>query len=295
MFQQQDRPDGQVQAARSDTHDPVTIAEPGTLLAGALAYSARGWPVFPCLQGGKAPLTPRGFKDAGTDPDQIRAWWRRWPLANVAVTTGVFNGAASIDVVDVDVRPTGSGWAALNRLKRAGLLAGAFAKVATPSGGLHLYFPGTDQRGGTVTGQHIDFKACGGYVVAPPSVVGVAAYELLEESANLAGNRADFDAMRRLLAPPACDRQAGAPRRNGRGRTHRPGRAGAAGLVRFVAEAHEGERNGKLFWAACRAMAEGHQRVCEDLIAAAVQVGLSEAEARRTIASAQRNAKAGAR
>ncbi|MEV4252617.1 bifunctional DNA primase/polymerase, partial [Spirillospora sp. NPDC049652] len=209
MTETQDRSGQAPRAADSNSHDVPTVPDPARLLDSALAYAGRGWPVFPCRAGGKAPLTRQGFKDATTDPDQIRAWWRRWPRANVAIATGTLNGAASIDVVDVDVRPSGSGWAALNRLQRARLLVGAFARVATPSGGLHLYFPGTDQRGGPVKGQHLDLKSSGGYVVAPPSVVGGAAYELLEASANVAGGRADFDAIRRLLdPPPACVRRA---------------------------------------------------------------------------------------
>lgn len=59
-------------------------------------------------------------------------------------------------------------------------------------------------------------------------------------------------------------------------------------LVRTVAEAQVGERNSRLFWAACRASAEGHDPL--PLLAAALDAGLTEAEATRTIASAQRTA-----
>ena len=41
----------------------------------ALGYAARGWPVFPCQAGGKAPLTNHGFHDATTDLEQITASW----------------------------------------------------------------------------------------------------------------------------------------------------------------------------------------------------------------------------
>ena len=49
----------------------------------------RGWPVFPCKPANKQPLTEHGVKDASTDPDVIRAWWRaskllrRWRVAPV--------------------------------------------------------------------------------------------------------------------------------------------------------------------------------------------------------------------
>ena len=109
--------------------------------AAALAYAAAGWPVFPCKPDQKAPDTAHGFKDATTDPAVIRRWWRPWPDRNVAIATG----APGPDVLDVDVKPDGSGFPAFNRLKRAGVLAGARALVRTPSGGLHAYFAGTGQ------------------------------------------------------------------------------------------------------------------------------------------------------
>ena len=77
----------------------------------ALAYAAIGWPVFPCRPGSKEPATRNGFHDATTDHAQIREWWRREPDRNVAIATG----APGPDVVDVDVREDGSGFAALNQ------------------------------------------------------------------------------------------------------------------------------------------------------------------------------------
>ena len=40
----------------------------GTRLGQALAYAARGWPVFPCQAGQKIPATAHGHLDATTDP-----------------------------------------------------------------------------------------------------------------------------------------------------------------------------------------------------------------------------------
>jgi hypothetical protein len=50
----------------------------------------------------------------------------------------------------------------------------------------------------------------------------------------------------------------------------------------------EGNRNAGLYWAACRAARDGD--VLGQLVAAAVQAGLPEDEARRTVASAARKA-----
>ena len=256
------------------------------VLGPALAYAARGWPVFPCRAEAdpcpdpqrcecKAPLTRNGFKDATTDAAVIRGWWGRWPAANVAIASG----APAVDVLDVDVATAGSGWPAFNRLKRAGLLTGARALIRTPRGGLHVYFAGTAQPCGSLTraGHYIDFKASGGYVLAPPSRVHGKPYEVLDHRPGTA--MLDWPAARRLLDPPRP-----LPARPGRG-------TGTAGLVAFVAGLPEGNRNAGLFWAGCRlAEANSPSGDVEQLIAAAVQAGLPEDEARRTVASAARKA-----
>ena len=158
--------------------------------------AARGYPVFPCKPGRKEPATPHGFKDATTDYQRIRRYWSRHPDANVAIATG----APGPDVVDVDVRGDGDGFQALGRLRRAGLLAGAIAIVRTPSGGAHIYYPGTDSPCRAPRRHHLDFRSRGGYVVAPPSQVGGRGYQLLEERPT--GQPVDFAAIVALLDPP---------------------------------------------------------------------------------------------
>ena len=240
------------------------------VLGQALAYAAAGWPVFPCKPDQKAPDTAHGFKDATTDPAVIREWWSASQVRNVAIATG----APGPDVLDVDVKPDGSGFAAFGRLKQAGLLTGARALVRTPSGGLHAYYAGTSQPSGRLVRDFLDFKASGGYVLAPPSVAGGKPYELLDK--RQASGRIDWQAVRRLLDPP---RPVARPVRG----------AGDAALVAWVAGLTEGNRNAGLYWAACR-MTEAGTGGLEQLIAAAVQAGLSEDEARRTVASAARRA-----
>jgi len=172
------------------------------MLRAALAYASAGWPVFPCRPDGtpapgwKAPLTEHGFLDAITDPAVIRAWWDRWPDANIGIATG----APGPDVLDVDVKPDGNGFAGLNNLKRAGLLAGAAALVRTRSGGLHIYFAGTAQGCHSLPRHHLDFKAAGGYVLASPSVVGGKPYELLDHRAGTAA--LDWPKVIAVLEPP---------------------------------------------------------------------------------------------
>ncbi len=262
--------------ARSAAHEP-TSPEPSVtpagdtdeLLATALAYAAAGWPVHPCKRGAKEPDTAHGCKDATTDPEIITAWWSEWPGRNLAIATG----APGPDVLDVDVKPGGSGGEAYGRLKRAGLLSGASRLVKTPSGGLHIYFAGTAQGNGRLPARYVDFRSRGGYVLAPPSVVGGRHYELLDARDENAAM--DWRPARRLLEPPRPTAPA------------RP-RAGTERLATWVAALAEGSRNDGLFWAACRAAEAGDQ--LEPLLAAAVCAGLPEAEARRTVESAARRA-----
>ena len=67
-------------------------------LNAALGYAAQGLYVFPIKPRGKTPLTNHGFKDASTDPEQIRAWWTRWPDANIGITTGKASGFWVLDL-----------------------------------------------------------------------------------------------------------------------------------------------------------------------------------------------------
>lgn len=73
------------------------MASASALAEAAISLAARGWPVFPVGRN-KAPLTPRGFKDATTDPATISAIWNRLPQANIGVATGSSSGLTVIDV-----------------------------------------------------------------------------------------------------------------------------------------------------------------------------------------------------
>jgi len=128
----------------------------------ALKYADAGIPVFPCRKD-KRPHTQHGFKDATTDPDQVRKFWGKWPDAMIGMPTGKASG---YDVVDVDK----DGSLPMRQPKGA-------PKVRTPSGGFHLYFPASglrnsEDKGGT----NVDVRGDGGYVILPPSANGKGAY-----------------------------------------------------------------------------------------------------------------------
>lgn len=259
----------------TDSHPP---GRPN-MLQWALAYARAGTPVFPCAVAGKTPITASGFHDATTNPDQIRVWWARNPDANIAAPTG----AATFDVLDVDVRPDGSGWDALVAVRDAGLLDGWFRAVQTPSGGLHLHYPGTTQRNGSIRGQHLDFRAAGGYVLLPPSLGQTKTYSRryrVMKTTDTPTRPLDWAAVTALLAPAPATRPLLAP-----ARTRSTGVDPMTWLAAHVARQPEGNRNNALFWAACRA-AEAGAANYEPLIAAAVAAGIPEHQAARTVESA---------
>lgn len=252
---------------------------------------AAGVPVLPCVPGAKQPLTARGFHDASADPGRVAAWWRRWPRANLAIPTGTRSG---VDVVDVDVHDGGSGFAALERTRSAGLTAGWAWLVRTPSGGVHACFlrgPATgEQRSWQAQTAHVDFRGDGGYVLAPPSTVrtgdgAVRGYELIAVATHRPAP-VDAAALRAFLAPP---RRAPAAPAASPGLGASPDR-----LAAWVAARPQGARNHGLYWAACRMVEAGHhlEATLSVLGEAARTAGLPAPEIARTIRSAYRQAAA---
>jgi hypothetical protein len=259
--------------------NPASTPEPDQAIRWALACARRGWPVFPCKPGTKEPATPHGFKDATTDPGQIRAWWTRTPAANLSIATGT----PGPDVLDIDHHgPAGNGYPAWHQLRNAGLLTGAFAIIATPSGGLHAWFPGTTQPTRRLPRHHIDFRAAGGCIVAPPSQIGGKPYRLLAYRDPEPTAALDWQAVTTLLTPP----QPTPPR-------PRPAEPGdISSLASWVSRLPEGNRNSGLFWAACQAIKTGHSHQLDDLAAAAAATGLPYREITATITSARRHRQA---
>lgn len=260
---------------------------PRPLSAAARELAVTGVPVFPCLPGGKRPLTEHGFHDATTEPDQIDAWWQRYPEANISVPTGAASGVV---VVDVDVHGPVDGYRAFGRAHRTGLVEGWRLLVTTPSGGMHAYYPATPgevQRSWQAAGAGIDFRGDGGYILVPPSTAstngGGVGYRVRQVNPG-SSSMLDAGRLRDFLDP--------------RPTPHQPSslgvaREGAASrLAAWVAARDESERNRGLFWAACR-LAENSvpaSDALDVLSAAASDAGLGEREITATVRSAYRTA-----
>jgi hypothetical protein len=244
----------------------------------ALAAIRSSWRVFPCKYGSKVPAIRDWPNKATWDERQLSEWWDGVKLYNLSVLTG-YPGP---DVLDVDVRPDGDGWASYHLLREAGLLAGAWRMVRTPSGGgLHLYFAGSEQRSGAIKEQFLDFKGKGGCAMLPPSSTW-GRYEVIEERPQT-GVRFNWAAAKQLLCPAPAYR----PPRQRSSRQLSNGQRGGA-LVGWLEDQFEGNRNDGLFWACCRAVEVGADEIIDELADVARSAGLSESEIRSTVESAYR-------
>lgn len=262
-------------SAPSAIAEGTTGSKTNVLLAAALAYAAKGQPVFPCRSSGeraKAPLVEHWREEASTDPRMISIWWSWHPTAAIGLPTG--QGCGLWSVLDIDNKTEGSGFPSAQRLRAAGLLRGAQWIVSTPSGGQHVYYPAGEHGNGSLRGHYIDHRGVGGYVLAPPSYIeGVGRYVRTEKCAPDAEVRPlDWEACKRLLAGPPL--------------WVNPFRVGAnvGALAEWVEGLQPGERNSGLYWAARRVIERGDDPSA--LVGAAVVAGLPHEEAMGVINSA---------
>lgn len=107
------------------TRKDSDMADATPLLTAALDYAARGFLVVPlhgvtfppgfvadgkavgrctchnadtCDSQGKHPRIMAWQTNASSDPEMIRAWWKKWPEANIGVKLGSGSGVVSVDV-----------------------------------------------------------------------------------------------------------------------------------------------------------------------------------------------------
>jgi bifunctional DNA primase/polymerase-like protein/primase-like protein len=153
------------------------------LLSSALFYARElKIPVFPLRPKGKTPLTSHGFKDAVTEENQIRKWWKEYPDANIGGVTG---SISNLCVVDIDPRHGGEKSFRLLELEHGDVPITPIN--LTGGGGLHIFFkhPGGIIKNRTGIMPGIDVRADGGYVVMPPSVHESGGSYKVKESAVL--------------------------------------------------------------------------------------------------------------
>ncbi|MEU6538943.1 bifunctional DNA primase/polymerase [Streptomyces sp. NPDC047000] len=285
---------------------PLAPAHAAALaLAHALSAAERGLAVIPLSRTklpalrsphhDEDPATPpchgecgrpgHGVYDASSDPARIRELFAAAPRAT---GYGIACGLPPYRLigVDLDVKTGTDSSAALRELALRHLFTiPPTVVVLTPSGGRHLWLTGPpdvvvpNSAGRLAPG--IDIRGAGGYLVGPGSRTDQGVYTLAPGTAHLAPAPCPRSLLRLLLPPPRPKRGTSAPAPADRGH--------GEGLVQFVLSAHAGQRNTRLFWAACRACENGlGPGLTDALVDAAVRTGLTEREARATTASAAR-------
>jgi hypothetical protein len=146
------------------------------LQSAALDYASYGWPVFPLGARSKVPAIPKdkggkGFKDAHTDEERIRKYWRKNPDHNIGLATGHGFDVIDIDTKDSDGNPSNAGVNSLMQLLEARKIPECHGVAVTASGGMHLYVKPTGKGNFAGLRPGIDYRGVGGYVVAPPSLL----------------------------------------------------------------------------------------------------------------------------
>ena len=132
-------------------------------LQAALHYCDKGFSVIPIRPDKKPFIQWQDFQKRRATDEEIRAWWTKWPMANVGIVTGEISG---IFVIDCDNEE------AYNKIQE--LLPDSFITcIAKTPRGYHLYliYPkGQNISNATSIIPGVDIRGEGGYIIAPPSV-----------------------------------------------------------------------------------------------------------------------------
>ncbi|MEV6103239.1 bifunctional DNA primase/polymerase [Streptomyces sp. NPDC051940] len=240
------------------------------------------WPRIPCR--GECGLIGHGVHDATTDPDAIRTLFAAAPWAT-GYGIACCRPPLLVIGIDLDVKTGNDSLAAFQTLADDhGFRVPATVTVLTPSGGRHLWLtnPSTARVPNSASrlAPGIDVRGTGGYLVGPGSLTLAGSYRLAPGSAQ---HPAPAPAPLLALLTEPLSRPDPPPPVTGAWDNR------ADALIRFVKDSRPGERNARLFWAACRAYESGHgEDTAQALIAAAVTTGLTPREATATVTSAAR-------
>ncbi len=245
-------------------------------------------PVIPLQRNGKLPAVPKesggnGVHDATTDPDQIRAWGRDYPYANIGMACGKPSG---VFVLDVDPR-NGGRKSVSDLLARGYRLPSEGPRQATGNGGDHYAMRWSEEIGGnrariSELGPGIEIKSSNGYIVVAPSWIAASEqgsggfYEWVISPFDTPVPVAPLWLQAMLKPKPR-------PKIEFRGMG-----SNIESLIRRVASEPEGNRNPMLYWATCRAEESGSATgtTIGRLVAAACHAGLTQSEAMKTVNSA---------
>lgn len=236
----------------------------------AMFYAEHNIKTFPVKRQGKSPLCQNGFKSATMDRVVLQEWNKKFYDCNIGIPTGTIN---NIFVVDIDGEIGAKSLIALENI---------YGKLDAPTvitgKGKHLYFkmPENTNIKSSVSkiANHIDIRANGGYVVAPPSVHENGHLYTWE---NFALNQ-DFPEAPNWLISLISNTE----------KQHSP----VSDVLEEISNAPQGQRNNTLYKRSIsligRAMRENLNiaDIKENIINAAMQSGLSTEEALKTFDNA---------
>lgn len=273
-------------------------------LSAALDYAAHGWPVF-ALGPRKAPLglcaackdpanvcpggdacacevdTCHSFYKATTDPDRLREWWGRRRYPGIGLRCGAPSGVVALDV---------DGQAGVDSLaahdSRVGGLPGKVLQRSGSGSSVHLLYAHPGHRVAPSAGKlgaGLDVRGDGSYIVLAPTLHPRTGLPYTWPAQDWREALTPWPAaVDELLRPaPPKPRTSSRPVNLG-GRPAAVGRV--AGLLEFVLDSTDGNRNARLHWAACRfgeMVAEGiveHGAAVDALFTAGRTIGLDAAE-----------------
>ena len=236
----------------------------------ATFYTQHNIKVFPVKRQDKKPLCANGFKAATTDKVVLQEWNNKFPNCNVGIPTGHIN---NIFVVDIDGE---QGIESLNHLE---LIHGKLDAPTVITGkGKHLYFKMPEnvelKCSTSKIADHIDIRANGGYVVAPPSVHENGHRYTWE---NFVSNQDFPDAPTWLISLMTNAEKQTLP---------------VSGVLEEISNAPQGQRNDTLYRRAISLINRTRKEylnmneVKQNIINAALQSGLSKEEATKTFDNA---------
>lgn len=147
-------------------------------LQAALAWAARGFPVFPLLPNSKKPAHSTSWHEvASTNPDTVREMWID-PVLRTEMDYNIGMDCTGRVVYDVDVKDGKDGYN--NYVSMGGSWDSLV--VRTPSRGYHVYFDGPDSANvDLISG--VNVRSHHGFVVAPGSIIDGVAYEVIHDVA----------------------------------------------------------------------------------------------------------------
>lgn len=146
-------------------------------LQAALAWAARGFPVFPLVPNDKVPVFgDTWYEHATTDADQIRAMWTD-PVLRTEQDYNIGTDCTGRIVIDIDVKKGKDGY---NQYMQLG---GTFNTlvIQTTTGGYHCYYEGPDCANVNIA-KDIETRSHHGYVVAPGSTIDGIPYVIVNDT-----------------------------------------------------------------------------------------------------------------